>query len=79
VEQTHRFAEFLSTLTREQLASRYDPRRMTELQIYPDVIWQRRSPPDKSPQTWLLDCFTDVQRFVREAARAGEAVVIHVG
>jgi Domain of unknown function (DUF1877) len=52
---------------------------MTELEIYPDVIWLRESSPDESPQAWLLDCFTDVQRFVAEAADAREAVVIDVG
>ena len=79
VEQTQRFSEFLATHTREQLAGRYNPRRMTELEIYPDAIWLRAAPPEDSPLEWLLECFTNVQRFVAGAAAAGERVVIYLG
>jgi hypothetical protein len=77
-QQVRRFAEYLSALTPGDLARRYDPERMTTLEIYPDVIWRRSTPPGESPLEWLLQCFSDVQGFVNRAAAANRAVIIDI-
>jgi hypothetical protein len=76
--QVRRFAEYLSTLTPAELTRRYDPVRMTKLEIYPDAIWMRPSSPDGSPLQWLLGCFSDVQRFMDRAAAANNGVIVNI-
>lgn len=76
--EVRRFAEHLSALTPARLARRYDPERMTRLEIYPAAIWMQASP-DTSPLEWLTECFVDVQRFVNAAAAADDGLIIHIG
>jgi hypothetical protein len=78
-DEVNRWAAYLSALTRDQLATRYDPDRMTMLEIYPDVIWSRPATPEDSPREWLLASFTELQVFVARAALAGESLVITIG
>ncbi len=77
-KQVRRFAEYLSALTPAELTRRYDPERMTNLEIYPDAIWMRPSSPDDSPLQWLLGCFSDVQRFTHRAAAANDGVIVNI-
>lgn len=76
--EVRRFAEHLSAITPAELARRYDPERMTELDIYPRAIWMRTSAGD-SPLEWLTASFADVQRLVTAASAAGEGLIIHIG
>ena len=75
-DQVRRFSAFLSGLSREELERRFDPARMTELEIYPDVIWER----DAREETveWLLAIWEALRDFMAEAARRGEVVVVAV-
>ncbi len=77
-DQVRRFAVYLDTLTPAELARRYDPARMTELDIYPGVIWTRPSAPDESPLAWLTGCYAEVQQFVKKVAASGEGLVINI-
>lgn len=77
--QVRRFSEYLTALTPEQLARRYDPQRMTQLKIYPDVIWSRPHDPEDSPLEWLTHCFAEVRQFVGKAAASGDGVIITIG
>ena len=76
-EQVRDFAAFLGALTREELARRFDPARMTSLEISPAVIWRRPEETDQ-PLGFLLGAFDDLQAFTATAAAAGEAVVVCV-
>jgi Domain of unknown function (DUF1877) len=76
--QVRRFAEYLSALTPGELTRRYDPERMTKLEIYPDVIWMRSPSPGDSPLEWLLECFSEVRRFMDRAAAAECGVIIDI-
>ncbi|MEJ7812206.1 MAG: YfbM family protein [Gemmatimonadaceae bacterium] len=76
-EQVRDFATFLSALSPAQLTRRFDPERMTALEIYPDVIWQRPEETDE-PLGFLLGAFEELQAFTAAAAAAGDAVVICV-
>ena len=77
-DQVRRFAAYLDTLTPAELARRYDPARMTKLEIYPDAIWNRPSALRESPLGWLTECFTDVQQFVKKAAASGDGLIINI-
>ncbi|CAN7224370.1 YfbM family protein [Mesorhizobium amorphae] len=77
-DQVRRFAVYLDTLTPAELARRYDPARMTELDIYPGVIWTRPSAPDESPLAWLTGCYAEVQQFVKKVAASGEGLIINI-
>jgi hypothetical protein len=77
-DQVRRFAEYLDTLTPAELARRYDAARMTKLEIYPDVIWNRPFAPDESPFGWLTDCYAEVQQFVKKVAASGDGLIIDI-
>jgi Domain of unknown function (DUF1877) len=51
-----------------EAAGRYNPRRMTELQIYP-FGW------GADGREWILDCFRQLRSFYAEAATNGRAIV----
>ena len=74
--QVGEFATFLQGLSREQLSRRYDPARMTDLKIYPE-IWDR---PDETEQnrTYLLDAIVALREFVAAAHASGDQLVIMV-
>ena len=76
--QVRRFSQYLSTLDAEDLARRYDPERMTRLQIYPDGIWSRKAAPGESPLEWLTACFEEVRQLVDKAAAAGDCLIVTV-
>ena len=76
--QVRRFSQYLSTLNADDLARRYDPARMTTLEIYPDAIWRRKADPEDSPLEWLIATFEEVRQFVDKAAAAGDCVIITV-
>src|SRR5262245_57728570 len=69
-DAVRRFSAFLDGLSASELERRYDPVRMTELDIYPVTIWKRSS--KDSPMSWLLDCFKGVKTFVNRVAAAGD-------
>jgi hypothetical protein len=74
--QVAAFAAFLQSLSREELARRYDPVRMTELDIYPS-IWNR---PEEEGQNreYLLDAYESLRDFVTAALAEGDQLVLMV-
>lgn len=72
-EQVRAWADFLAGMSDEDLRGRYDPERMTELAVYPEV-WQD----DDAAGTvaWLLGHAGRLRQFVAEAAAAGEAITV---
>ena len=78
--QVRAIADLLAALDADELTRRFDARRMTELEIYPDPIWRRDEDPDgeHTPLGWLLDAFAELQAFMVAAASAGDAVVVDV-
>jgi Domain of unknown function (DUF1877) len=73
-EQVQQFAAFLSALSAKELKRRFDPDRMMELEIYPE-IWDRDDE-RHGPLTDLVEAFDELREFVRTAADEGELVVI---
>jgi hypothetical protein len=77
-DQVRRFSQYLSALEADDLARRYDPARMTRLEIYPDAIWKQKVEPGESPLEWLMACFEEVRQFLDKAAAARDCVIISV-
>ena len=77
-EQVSRFAALLAELSRDELARRYDPARMTALEIYPEVIWMRPSSFDESACDYLFDAFEDLRDFVIATASRGDSLIVSV-
>jgi hypothetical protein len=77
--RTRAFATYLAALTPEELARRYDPARMTTLDIYPDVIWQRAADAGESELPYLLSAFEKLRTFVRSAAAGGDGMIVYGG
>ena len=78
VDQVREIDAFLQSLSRDELTRRYDARRMTELEIYPDVIWMRETDGDFSALDHLLDAFDELRAFIAATRERGEAVVVGV-
>jgi len=76
-EQVRQFARFLSSLSADALQRRFDPARMTELDIYPDVIWTR-VPPQDNPRQWLMESVERLRDFVKRTVEAGDGLVIDI-
>ena len=75
-EQVRALNEHLATLTTDEMTRRFDPERMMELEIYPE-IWDRPEETDQ-PRAFLLDAFAGLRELVANAARDGDAIVVCV-
>jgi len=69
-EQTRDIYNAIKDLTKEELSENYEPGRMTEEGIYPD-IWED----DENALEYLLDYFDDLKNFYKKAAETGEVVI----
>jgi hypothetical protein len=75
--EVRRLGEFLDGLDEATLRARYEPSRLAEAEIYPDLIWTRD---DEREENWeyLLDAFTRARAFVRETADRGLALLAYI-
>jgi Domain of unknown function (DUF1877) len=64
----------LERITRDELARRFDPARMMELGIYPE-IWDR-DPADDDTLEYLLEYFDLLKDFVSRGAGSGRAMLV---
>jgi Domain of unknown function (DUF1877) len=64
----------LEPLTADELRQRFDPQRMTELEIYP-FGWS--DDPD-SERDYLLEFYADLRGFVRRTAEHGHALLVYL-
>lgn len=77
-DQVSQFATFLAELSREELARRYSPTRMTELEIYPEVIWTRPAAPGESAFNYLFEAYEQMNDFVTTTAAKGDSLIVSV-
>ncbi len=77
-DKTRQIAAFLAALSRDELTRRFDPERMTELEIYPEVIWTRTAEQEDDPLEYLLQAFADLESFVGKAAAAGDGLLVYL-
>ena len=71
--RVQQFAALLNSLSREELARRYDPQTMTTLKIYPE-IWTR-----DTSYTYLIDAFDELRTFVNTLADRGDGAIVYLG
>lgn len=76
-EQVRRFAEYLGSISHEDLRRRYDPPKMSELEIYPD-IWSRDSGEENVEWEYLLENFDTLREFVAHTRDVEEGIVVSV-
>jgi hypothetical protein len=65
-------AKTLSEISVADLESRFDAKDMAAKSIYPDVIWIRDG---KEALDYVIDAFSRLQTFYRDAAARGHAVI----
>jgi hypothetical protein len=75
-ERVRQVAAFLTTLSLGELERRYDPAKMTTLEIYPEDIWARAAAPGKSPLEYLLEHFDALRAFVTATAGSGDGMIV---
>ena len=68
-EQVKEVYAELSAITEEELTARFDPARMTELHIYPE-IWQ-----EEGILYYLLAFFNELRTFYAKAAENNQVVI----
>ena len=76
--KVQRFAQFLGSLSKEELERRYDPDRMTVLEIYPE-IWSRPPLHDNLSLEGLLDVYESLRTFIDATAKTGDGAIVYVG
>ena len=72
-DQVSQFATFLTGLSDDELARRYDPTRMTAVGIY-----SKRWPPGDKEFEILLEAFKDLRDFVTETSARGESLIVSI-
>ena len=76
-DQVSQFAAFLAELSNEELLRRYNPTRMSALEIYPE-IWTRPEAPGESSFDYLLEAFEDLRDFVTTTSARGDALIVSI-
>ena len=66
----------LRKIDTETLRSRFDPAKMTELNIYPE-IWDR-DPQDDDTFGYCAEYFDDLKTFISRTAEKGHGMVIYI-
>ncbi len=77
-QEVRQFAALLTSLTDEEFTRRFDPDRMTALEIYPEKIWNRGATSEHPPIDYLREAFRELRKFVATTADRGDAIVIDV-
>ena len=73
-ERLRAFRRFLDGLSPEELRRRFEPRRMMELEIYPEV-WDDHESEARTELDYLLAAFEELRQFVAETADAGDGAI----
>jgi uncharacterized protein DUF1877 len=74
-ETVERVAQRLRAAPFDQLAPHFDPRRMTERDVYPSAIWER----DDDALDYLRVHYERLVQFFDAAARSGAAAIMTLG
>jgi hypothetical protein len=72
--EVQEFANAISAITMQDFSSRYDGQKMAALELYPRG-WNEEP---AEMQNWLVNSFNSLQRFVKQAAQRGKALIIYL-
>ena len=75
-EEVRPIADALDRLPPDELRERFEPERMLEEGIYPD-IWDR-DPAEDDTLGYLIEHYTDLRAFVRRAADRGDGLIVSI-
>ncbi|SEL85591.1 protein of unknown function [Stigmatella aurantiaca] len=75
--QVKQLAEALQALSPDTPRNRFDAAAMQQLDIYPG-LWDE-PPDDVDPLGELLSYFEELRKFVRQVAKRGHALLVHIG
>ena len=75
-DEVRPIADALDHLPPDELRERFDPERMLEEGIYPD-IWDR-DPAEDDTLGYLIEHYTDLRAFVRRAADRGDGLIVTI-
>ncbi|EFM08448.1 protein of unknown function DUF1877 [Paenibacillus curdlanolyticus YK9] len=73
VEQVKQVSAALQQIPEEELARRFIPARMAELDIYPST-WE-----DEGELAYVMDYYRELAAYYQEAADNGQAMLLHIG
>ncbi len=71
-EQVKELHAAIAAITAEELAKRYDPKKMTELEVYPS-IWE-----NEYELEYLAEYFKKVQEVYAEASKNDEGIITFI-
>jgi Domain of unknown function (DUF1877) len=71
-EQVKGLNEQISKISIEELAKRYDPKKMTELEVYPN-IWE-----NEDVVNYLTEYFQTIKEVYAEASKNEEAIITFI-
>lgn len=74
-DEVKEVAKLLKTQTAEALSKRYDPSKLRQAGIYPEVIWEREK---DGALKYLLDYYSRLVAFYEMAAEKGYAVILSI-
>ncbi|MCE9674067.1 YfbM family protein [Myxococcus stipitatus] len=75
--QVKALATALQQVSEDTLRRRYDPAAMQSQDIYPGT-WEE-PPDDMDPLEEMLSYFDELQKFMSQVARRGDALLVHIG
>jgi hypothetical protein len=75
-DEVRAIADAIERVPPEELRKRFDPERMREEGIYPD-IWDR-DPADDDTLGYLIEHYTGLRAFVRRAADRGDGLIVTI-
>jgi Domain of unknown function (DUF1877) len=75
-DEIRNLAPALDALPPDALRDRFDPARMMELRVYPE-IWDR-DPEEDDTLGYLITNYTDLRNFVRRTADGGFGLIVYI-
>jgi hypothetical protein len=74
-KQLIEFRDFTRALSEDELRRRYDPQRMTDLQIYPRIIWNRDG---EDALDYVMEFYPQLRTFLEDAADEQQGCIIWI-
>ncbi len=74
-KQLIEFRDFTRALSEDELRRRYDPQRMTDLHIYPEIIWKRDG---EAALDYVMEFYPQLRTFLEEAADEQQGCIIWI-
>jgi hypothetical protein len=74
-DEVKAIAQLLEKTTPDMLRKRYNPKEMTQMRVYPEVIWEREG---DDALRYVLDYYEKLVAFYKLAAQRNQAVIFAI-